>query len=96
MLVNPADVLTVSEVFNLTRFGELTLSQGGVLVQPTEIGRAGSPEAAAGAPALAAHAERVAEALAAQPTVALLRGEVSFPPTLDTDAAAAPVSSDAA
>ncbi|HEX7189422.1 MAG TPA: ExeM/NucH family extracellular endonuclease, partial [Actinomycetes bacterium] len=47
MLVSPADVLTVSEVFNLTRFGELTLSQGGVLVQPTELGRAGSPEAAA-------------------------------------------------
>ena len=27
----------VSEVFALTRFGELTLSQGGLLVQPTEL-----------------------------------------------------------
>ena len=35
----------------------------------------------AGAPPLAAHAERVAAALAAQPLAALLRGEVSFPPT---------------
>jgi cytochrome b pre-mRNA-processing protein 3 len=34
----------------------------------------------AGAPALAAHAERVAAALQAQPLDALLRGEVSFPP----------------
>ena len=47
MLVTPADVLTVSEVFNLTRFGELMLSEGGVLVQPTELADAGSPEAAA-------------------------------------------------
>ena len=44
--------------------------------------RASGPDAAApGAPALAAHAERVARALEAQPTAALLRGEVSFPPT---------------
>ena len=43
--------------------------------------RAGPDAAAHGAPALAAHAERVAETLAAQPTAALLRGEVSFPPT---------------
>jgi len=35
----------------------------------------------AGAPALAAHAERVDAALQAQPLAALLRGEVSFPPT---------------
>ena len=47
MLVGPADVLTVSEVFNLTRFGELMLSEGGLLVQPTELADAGSAEATA-------------------------------------------------
>jgi predicted extracellular nuclease len=47
MLVRPADALTVSEVFALTRYGELTLSEGGVLVQPTEVARPGTPEAAA-------------------------------------------------
>jgi predicted extracellular nuclease len=47
MLVRPVDVLTVSEVFALTRYGELTLSEGGVLVQPTEVARPGTPEAAA-------------------------------------------------
>jgi predicted extracellular nuclease len=41
MLVEPADVLTVSDVFGLTGFGELTLSEGGVLVQPTEAARPG-------------------------------------------------------
>jgi len=41
MLVAPADTLTVSEVFDLTSFGELTLSEGGVLVQPTELARPG-------------------------------------------------------
>lgn len=41
MLVAPADTLTVSEVFALTRFGELTLSEGGLLVQPTELARPG-------------------------------------------------------
>ena len=41
MLVDPADALTVSEVFALTRFGELTLSEGGLLVQPTELERPG-------------------------------------------------------
>ena len=41
MLVEPVDRLTVSEVFDLTRFGELTLSQGGPLVQPTELARPG-------------------------------------------------------
>jgi len=55
-----------------------------------------APDEASGAPALAAHAERVAEALAAQPTAALLRGEVSFPPTPGGADAAAAVSSDAA
>ena len=49
MLVAPADVLTVSEVFALTSFGELTLSEGGLLVQPTELARPG-----AGADAIAA------------------------------------------
>jgi predicted extracellular nuclease len=47
MLVAPADTLTVSEVFDLTSFGELTLSEGGLLVQPTELARPGTPEAAA-------------------------------------------------
>ena len=45
MLVAAVDTLTVSEVFNLTRFGELMLSEGGVLVQPTELADAGSAEA---------------------------------------------------
>jgi cytochrome b pre-mRNA-processing protein 3 len=35
----------------------------------------------AGVPALADHTQRMAAALAAQPLAALLRGEVSFPPT---------------
>jgi predicted extracellular nuclease len=47
MLVAPADELTVSEVFDLTSFGQLTLSAGGLLVQPTELARPGTPEAAA-------------------------------------------------
>ncbi|WP_345771480.1 ExeM/NucH family extracellular endonuclease [Geodermatophilus normandii] len=47
MLVEPADALTVSEVFDLTSFGELTLSEGGLLVQPTEVARPGTPEAVA-------------------------------------------------
>jgi predicted extracellular nuclease len=47
MLVRPADALTVSEIFDLTRFGELTLSEGGLLVQPTELARPGTDEAAA-------------------------------------------------
>ncbi|WP_319803463.1 ExeM/NucH family extracellular endonuclease [Planctomonas psychrotolerans] len=42
MLVSPVDDLTVSEVFDLTSFGELTLSEGGVLVQPTELARPGA------------------------------------------------------
>jgi predicted extracellular nuclease len=41
MLVEPVDTLTVSEVFALTRFGELTLSEGGLLVQKTEVARPG-------------------------------------------------------
>ena len=47
MLVAPADTLSVSEVFDLTRFGELTLSEGGILVQPTELARPGTAEAEA-------------------------------------------------
>ena len=47
MLVTPVDSLTVSEVFDLTSFGELTLSEDGLLVQPTELARPGTPEAAA-------------------------------------------------
>jgi predicted extracellular nuclease len=53
MLVTPVDTsdtdgeLTVSEVFALTRFGELLLSAGGVLIQPTELADAGSEEAQA-------------------------------------------------
>jgi 5'-nucleotidase len=46
MLVSPVDTLMVSEVFALTRFGELTLSQGGLLIQPTEVARPSTPEAA--------------------------------------------------
>ncbi|MDQ4138816.1 MAG: ExeM/NucH family extracellular endonuclease, partial [Actinomycetota bacterium] len=42
MRVAPADTLTVSEVFDLTSFGELTLSEGGLLVQPTELARPGA------------------------------------------------------
>ncbi|WP_456599382.1 ExeM/NucH family extracellular endonuclease [Blastococcus sp. SYSU DS0616] len=41
MLVEPVDQLTVSEVYDLTRFGDLTLSEGGLLVQPTELARPG-------------------------------------------------------
>ncbi len=47
MLVAPVDTLTVSEVFDLTSFGELTLSEGGLLVQPTELARPGTPESKA-------------------------------------------------
>ncbi|MCW2578511.1 MAG: Endonuclease/exonuclease/phosphatase [Blastococcus sp.] len=45
MRVAPGNPLTVSEVFDLTRFGELTLSAGGVLVQPTELARPRTAEA---------------------------------------------------
>ena len=46
MRVQVADRLSVSEVFDLTSFGELTLSEGGVLVTPTEAAEPG-PAAAA-------------------------------------------------
>lgn len=42
MLVVPADTLTVTEVFNLNRFGEVVLSEGGRLVVPTETVEPGS------------------------------------------------------
>ena len=42
MRVAPADALTVSEVYDLTTYGELTLSEGGLLVQPTELARPGA------------------------------------------------------
>ncbi|NAZ86610.1 ExeM/NucH family extracellular endonuclease [Kineococcus indalonis] len=45
--VEPADRLTVSEVYALTSYGELTLSEGGLLVQPTELARPGSEGAEA-------------------------------------------------
>jgi uncharacterized protein len=45
MLVEPVDKLTVSEVYDLTSFGELTLSEGGLLVQPTELARPGTARA---------------------------------------------------
>ena len=47
MLVAPVDTLTVSEVYDLTSYGELTLSEGGLLVQPTELARPGTAEAEA-------------------------------------------------
>jgi predicted extracellular nuclease len=45
MLVTPDSNLVVSEVFTLTRFGELMLAADRVLVQPTEIAPFGTPEA---------------------------------------------------
>jgi predicted extracellular nuclease len=47
MLVRPVDTLTVSEVYGLTRYGELLVSEGGVTLQPTEVARPGTSEAAA-------------------------------------------------
>jgi uncharacterized protein len=46
MLVAPDTGLVVSEVFALTRFGELMLAADSVLVQPTEVARPGTPAAA--------------------------------------------------
>ncbi|WP_324277571.1 hypothetical protein [Blastococcus brunescens] len=42
MLVEPVDTLTVSEVYELTIYGDLTLSEDGLLVQPTELARPGA------------------------------------------------------
>ena len=47
MLVETVDEMTVSEVFDLTSFGELNISEGGLLVQPTELARPGTDEAKA-------------------------------------------------
>jgi predicted extracellular nuclease len=41
MLVSPVDELSVTEVFNLNRFGEVVLSEGGILENPTEIAEPG-------------------------------------------------------
>ncbi|HEY0377924.1 MAG TPA: ExeM/NucH family extracellular endonuclease [Pyrinomonadaceae bacterium] len=51
MLVNIPETLTVSEVFNLGRFGEIMLSEGGRLFTPTSNNPAGSPAAVAEADA---------------------------------------------
>ena len=42
MFVKPVDQLTVSEVYNLSRFGEITLSEGGRLLNSTEIAEPGA------------------------------------------------------
>lgn len=54
MLVRPVDELTVTEVFNLNRFGEVQLAEGGRLVNPTEVVEPGAPAIALAA----ANAER--------------------------------------
>ncbi|WP_222196198.1 ExeM/NucH family extracellular endonuclease [Modestobacter italicus] len=41
MLVEPADDLTVTEVYNLNRYGEVVLAAGGRLVSPTEAAEPG-------------------------------------------------------
>ncbi|WP_113782941.1 ExeM/NucH family extracellular endonuclease [Geodermatophilus sp. TF02-6] len=46
VLVTPAAPLTVSDVHDLTSYGELTLAAGGVLLQPTDAARPG-PDAQA-------------------------------------------------
>ncbi|WP_210481330.1 ExeM/NucH family extracellular endonuclease [Naasia sp. SYSU D00948] len=69
MLVSPVDTLTVSEVFDLTSFGELTLSEGGLLVQPTELARPGE-EAEAIAEANALRRIVLDDGLSARVTVA--------------------------
>ena len=68
VLVAPADRLTVSEVFDLTSFGELTLAEGGVLVQPTEVARPG-PEAQAIAAGNALRSIVLDDAVSARVTV---------------------------
>jgi 5'-nucleotidase len=49
MRVAPADHLTVTEVYNLNRFGEILLSEGGVLDVPTEVAEPGAPAQAVAA-----------------------------------------------
>jgi predicted extracellular nuclease len=46
MLVSMAQELTVTETFNLGRFGEVALSVGGRLVNPTQVAAPGAPAAA--------------------------------------------------
>ena len=41
MYVVPVDTLTVTEVYNLNRFGEIVLSEGGRLFAPTEVAEPG-------------------------------------------------------
>ena len=45
MLVIPPSDLTVTEVFNLNRFGEIVLAAGGRLISPTEAADTGAPSA---------------------------------------------------
>jgi predicted extracellular nuclease len=49
MLVAPADDLTVSELFDLTSFGEVLLSSGGRLLSPTQAAEPGAAAAAVAA-----------------------------------------------
>ena len=49
MLVAPASDLTVTEVYNLNRYGEISLAQGGRLITPTETAEPGAPAKAAAA-----------------------------------------------
>jgi predicted extracellular nuclease len=69
MRVAPADSLTVAEVYALTSYGELTLAEGGVLVQPTEAARPGTPEAAAVAADNAARTILLDDAVSARTSV---------------------------
>ncbi|MBO3150522.1 ExeM/NucH family extracellular endonuclease [Dermatophilus congolensis] len=41
MYIRPSDALTVTDVYNLNRFGEVVLSEGGVLKNPTEVEQPG-------------------------------------------------------
>lgn len=47
MLVEPTESLTVTEVFNLSNYGELLLAQGGRLISPTEAADPGPDSTAA-------------------------------------------------
>jgi 5'-nucleotidase len=49
MLVTPGTELTVSELFDLTSFGEVLLSSGGRLLSPTQAADPGAPAAAVAA-----------------------------------------------
>ena len=49
MLVAPAAPLTVTEVYNLNRYGEISLAQGGRLITPTETAEPGAEAKAAAA-----------------------------------------------